>query len=176
MTNAESLNFIVAIGAAIATALAALAAFRSARSAELAQQALIDEQLRSGRREVATLVAACSYELSRIRFLAHTLNIIDRASAILSGGLGGSRRKVAEDGVSKSVSEAEDSFRAAAPFSDNPTAIGQLAQEDIDRLQVSLTIHLADLRAIAGKLDRDSSSREAQLLQQRERAIMGGTR
>jgi len=173
MTNAESFNLIVAIGAAIATALAALAAFRSARSADLAQQALIDEQLRNGKREVATLVAGCSYEFSRVRFLAHTLNVIDRASAIFSGGFGGSRQKLLEDGVSKRVSKAEEIFKAVSPFGDNPVAISQLVQEDIDRLQVTLTIHLADLRAIAEELDRDSSSREAQLLQQRERTMVG---
>lgn len=173
MSTAESFNLIVAIGAATATALATLAAFRSARSADLAQRALIDEQLRNGKRDVATLVAGCSYEFSRIRFLAHTLNVIDRASANFSGSFGGSRQKLLTDGVSKRVSKAEEIFKAVSPFADNPIAIGQLLQEDIDRLRVTLTIHLADLRAIAEELDRDSSSREAQLLQQREQAIMG---
>lgn len=171
MSNAESLNLIVAIGAAIATALATLAAFRSARSANLAQQALVDEQLRNGKRDVATLIAGCSYEFSRIRFLAHTLSVIDRASAIYAGSLGGSRNKLAIDGVSRRVLAAEEIFKAISPFSNNPMAISKLLQEDIDRLQVSLTIYLADLRAIAEELDRDSSSREAQLLQQREIAM-----
>lgn len=168
MSNAESLNLIVAMGAAIATALASLAAFRSARSANLAQQALVDEQLRNGKRDVATLIAGCSYEFSRIRFLAHNLSVIDRASAIFAGSLGGSRHKLATDGVSKRVAAAEEIFKAISPFSNNPMAISKLLQEDIDRLQVSLTIYLADLRTIAEELDRDSSSREAQLLQQRE--------
>lgn len=174
MTNAESLNFIAAIGAAVATALAALAAFRSARSAESAQRALVEEQLRSGRRDVASLVSACSYEYSRIKFLAHTLNVIDRANAIFAGGVGGSRQKLAGDGVTTRLANAESLFKSASGFRDNPIAIGKLVQEDIDRLQVDLTISLADLRAIAEELHRDSSSREAQMLQHRERAIMSG--
>lgn len=174
MTNAESLNFIVAIGAAIATALAALAAFRSARSAEQAQTALLDEQLRSGRRDVAVLASSCSYEVRRIRFLAHTLNVIDRANATLAGGFGGSRHKLAEDGVSRRVSTAEELFQMIAPLTDDPIQIGKLVQEDIDRLRVALTVRLAELRAIAEELDRDSSSREAQMLQLRERQISAG--
>lgn len=175
MSNAEAFNLIVAIGAAIATALATLAAFRSARSANIAQQALVDEQLRNSRRDVATLIAGCSYEFTRIRFLAHTLSVIDRQSAIFAGGLGGSRQKLAIDGVSKRVSAAEDIFKAISPFSNDPIAISKLIQEDIDRLQVSLTIYLANLRTIAEELDRDSCSREAQLLQQRE-LNMGGSK
>ena len=174
MTDAESLNFIVAVGAAIATALATLAAFRSARSAELAQRALHEDQLRSGRRDVAHLVSNCSYEYSRIRFLAHTLNVIDRANAIFTGNLGGSRHKLAEEGVAKRLTKAENLFRSAATFTDNPVEISKLVQEDIDRLLVELTIRLAELRAIAEELDRDSTSREAQMLQHRESAIMGG--
>lgn len=176
MTNAESLNFMVVIAAAIVTILAALAAFRSARSADLALQALIEEQLRTGRRDVATLVSACSYEFNRIRFLAHTLNVIDRANAMFAGGFGGSRHKLAEDGVLKRVSTAKEIFQAVSPFRDNPNVINELVQWDIDRLQVTLTIRLSDLRVISDELDRDSSSREAQLLQHRERAIMGGAK
>lgn len=176
MTNAEASNLVVALGAAIATGLSALAAFRSARSAQIAQRALSEDQIRSGRRDVAHLVSACSYEFRRIQFLAHTLNIIDRANAILAGGLGGSRHKVAEDGVAKRLSKAEDLFQSVRQFAENPIALGSLVQEDIDRLCIDLTIRLADLRGIAEELDRDSASREAQLLQQRERAIVGSPR
>ena len=92
---------------------------------------------------------------------------------MFTGGVGGSRHKLAEEGVSKRVSTAEEVFQAASPFRDNPTAIGELTQGDVDRLQVELTIRLGDLRVIADELGRDSASREAQMMQHRERAIIG---
>lgn len=173
MTNAETFNLVVAMGAAIATGLSALAAFRSARSALIAQRALSEDQIRSGRRDVTHLVSACSYEFRRIQFLAHTLNVIDRANAIFAGGLGGSRHKVAEDRVAKRLSKAQELFQSIRQLAENPITLGRLVQEDIDRLSIDLTIRLADLRGIAEELDRDSASREAQLLQQRERALLG---
>ena len=176
MTNAESLNLITAIGAAVATALAGLAAFRSARSADLAQKALIAEQLRAGRREVATLASACSYEFRRIHFLAHTLNVIDQANATFTGGFEGSHHLLVKNGVSNRVSKAEELFKSASPFCDNPIVISKLVQEDIDRLQITMTIDLAALRAVSDELDRDSSSRETQMLQYREQAITGGAK
>ena len=174
MTSAESLNFIVAIGAAIATGLSALAAFRSAQSAEAARRALEEDLIRSGKREVAHLVSACSYEHRRLWFLAQTLSVIDQANAIFAGGLGGSRHKLSENGVATRLARADELFKAALTFRDNPVAIGQLVQQDIERLQVDLTIRLSDLRAIAEEFARDSASREAQMLQHRERAISGG--
>lgn len=174
MTSAESLNLIIAIGAAIATALSALAAFRSATSAEAARKSLEEDQLRHGRHEVAHLVSSCSYEHSRVRFLAHTLNVIDRANANFAGGHGGSRQKLVADGVASRLEKAEELFQATASFRDNPVAIGQLVIEDIERLQVELPISLSGLRAIAEELARDSTSREAQMLQHREQAISGG--
>lgn len=165
MTSAESLNFVVAIGAAIATGLAALAAFRSASSAEAAQRALEEIQLRSGRRDVAHLVSACSYEHRRIRFLAHTLNVIDSANAVFTGGFGGSRQKLIQDCVATRLARAEELFRSASTFADDPVALGRLVQEDIDRLQLELTVRLSDLRGIAEEFVRDSTSREAQMLQ-----------
>jgi hypothetical protein len=174
MTNSDSLSIIVAICAAIASGLAALAAFRSAGSAEGARKALEENQVRSGRRDVSQLVAACSYEHNRILFLAHTLKIIDQALAFHAGALGGSRQKLLQDGVSTRLAMAGELFQSASPLRDNPAAIGRLVQEDIDRLQVELTVRVAALRGIAEELDRDSASREAQLLQHRERAINGG--
>jgi len=174
MTSAESLNLIIATGAAIATALSALAAFRSAKSAEAARCALEVDQLRYGRRDVANLVSSCSYEYSRVQFLAHTLNAIDRANAIFAGGLGGSRQKLVADGVATRLANAEELFQSALAFKDNPVAISQLVAEDIERLQVELAIRLSSLRSIAEEFARDSASREAQMLQYRERAIAGG--
>ncbi len=173
MTSAESLNFIVAIGAAIATGLSTLAAFWSAQSAKAALRALEEDQIRSGKRDVAHLVSACSYEHSRLRFLANTVNVMDRANAIFAGGLGGSRQKLSEDSVTTRLARADELFKSALTFRDNPVAIGQLVQEDIERLQVDLTIRLSDLRAITEEFARDSASRESQMLQHRECAMSG---
>lgn len=173
MTNAEAVNLIVAIGAALATGLSAMAAFRSAKSAEFAQRTLDEGQLRSDRRDVAQLVADCAFEFRRIHFLAHTLRVIDRTNAIFTGGLGGDRHKVAEDSTSARVAKAETFFGGVSTFVSNPAALGSLSREDVDRLRNDLSLRLAELRAIAEELSRDSASREAQLLQLREKAVMG---
>lgn len=174
MSDTNQMDLIVAIGSAIATGLATLAAFRSAKSAESAQTALFEDQLRSGRREVANLISACAYELRRIRFLAHTLNVVNRANAVFAGGFAGSRHKLMENGVAKRLASAEDLYLTVANFHDNPVSIGKLVQEDIDRLHIDLTVRLAELRAITAELDRESASREAQLLQNSERAKTSG--
>ncbi len=171
MTNADAISLIVAISSAIATGLATLAAFRSARSAESAQQALFEEQLRSGRRDIANLVSDCLFEMNRIRFLARTVRVINQSRAVFTGTTGGSRQKVLEQEVDKRVASAEEEFKVASAFSEEPTGIYRLQREDIDRLQVALTVRLAHLRTIADELDRESLSHEAQLLQHRERAI-----
>lgn len=171
MTNAESLNLIVAVGAAVASILATRASFRSARSAETAQSALIEEHLRAGRREIAHLVAACSYEHGRIQSIAGALSIIDRSNAMFAGGLGGSRHKLAEDSASSRVARADELFSATTSFRDNPTAIDGLIREDIDRLYLDLTMRAAQLRALSNELERMRASHEAEMLQFRERAM-----
>lgn len=171
MTNAELFNLIVAAGAALATCLATFAAFKSASSADAAQRALLDDQIRSGRRDVATLVSSCSFEYSRIQFLARTISVLDREIAHFTGNQGGSRHNAAENGLARRVAAAEEHFHAAAELKENPVTIGNLEREEIDRLHVDLTIQLAELRAIAEELVRESSSREAQVLQHREQAI-----
>lgn len=174
MSNAEATNIIIAIGAAIAAALSALAAFRSARSANFALRALEEEHLRSGRREVAQLVSSCSFEFRRIKFLAHTLHIIDQANAVFSGGLGGSRHNLLKVGAATRLNRAEELIKTANTFIDAPSSLQSLIREDIDRLHIELTMRLSDLRGIADEFDRDSTSHEAQMLQHRERAIAGG--
>jgi len=176
MTSAESLNLIIAVGAAISTALSALAAFRSAASAEATRRALEADQLRHSRREVAILVSSCAYEYSRVQFLAHTLSALDKAKAIFAGGLGGSRHRLAVDAVANRLAKAEEFFQAAATFRDDPVAFNRLVLEDVERLQIDLPIRLSGLRAIADELYRDSASSEAQMLQYRERTISGGGR
>lgn len=174
MTSAESLSLIVAIAALIVAGLSALASSRSAQSAEAARRALAEDQIRSGKREVAHLVSACSYEYKRLRFLAQTLSVINLANAIFAGGLGGSRHKLSEDGVATRLARADELLKSVLNFIDNPVAISQLVQQDIDRLQIDLTIRLSDLRVIAEEFARDNASCEAQMLQHQVGAISGG--
>ena len=171
MSNAEAVNIIVAIGAVIAATLSALAAFRSARSADFALRSLEEEHLRTGRRDVAQLASSCSFEFRRIKFLAHTLHIIDQANAVFSGGFGGSRHDLLKVGAATRLERAEEFIKTAKAFIDAPNSLQSLVQEDMDRLHVELTMRLSDLRGIADEFDRDSTSREAQMLQHRERAI-----
>lgn len=171
MTNAEWLNLVVACGATVATGLATLAAFKSASSASAAQEALLEDQLRSGRREVAALVSSCAFEFSRVQFLARTIGVLDRSIAVFTGNHGGSRQSATRNAVAERVAAAEGHFHTAAELKGNPVSIGNLEREEIDRLQLDLTIQLGDLRAIAEELARDSSAREAQVLQHREQAI-----
>lgn len=174
MTNTELYNLIVAAGAALATCLATFAAFKSASSADAAQRALLDDQIRSGRRDVATLVSSCSFEYSRIQFLARTITVLDRGIAHFTGNQGSSRHNTVENGIARRLAAAAGHFQAAAELKENPAAIGSLGREEIDSLQIDLTIQLAELRAIAEELVRESSSREAQVLQHREQSISGG--
>lgn len=173
MTNAEWFNIVIAGGAAIATGLATLAAFKSASSASVAQKALLEDQLRTGRRDVATLVSNCAFEYSRIQFLARTIGVLDRSIAIFTGNHGGSRQSATENAVARRVAAAEEYFRTAAELKGSPATIGNLARERVDPLQVDLTIQLAELRTIAEELARESSAREAQVLQHREQTISG---
>ena len=167
MTNADTLTLLIAGGAGVATALATLAAFRSARSAEAAQAALIDAGHREVRRQVADLVAEVEREHRRSKFLAHTLQVIDDANAVLSGSHGGSRSKLLEKGTEDRLQEAEGLAKASKEMLEQPHAIENLTMEDAERIRLARTVDLARLRSINDEFTRDSQSREAQLLQNR---------
>jgi hypothetical protein len=174
MTTAEILNVLIAIVSAAATAVAILAAFRSARSAEAAQAALIEAQMSAGRRDVAQLVSSCSAEYRRIQFLARTLRVITMSLSVFNGAVGGSRQANMEAEAEKLLDETETNFKYAATFSDDPTAVSKLVPEDINRIQIELIMRLENLRGIGNVIERESTSREAQMLQHRAQAISGG--
>ena len=90
---------------------------------------------------------------------------------MFSGGFGGSRHDLLKVGAATRLERAEEFIKTAKAFIDAPNSLQSLVQEDMDRLHVELTMRLSDLRGIADEFDRDSTSREAQMLQHRERAI-----
>jgi hypothetical protein len=171
MSSAETLTLLIAGAAGVATALATLAAFRSARSAEAAQAALIDSDHREVRKQVAELVAEIERDHRRARFLAHTLRVVDRANAVLSGSYGGSRGKLLEKGPEDRLQEAEALAKASKEMLEQPHTIASLTMEDAERLRLDRTIDLARLRSINDEFTRDSQSRESQLLQNREATL-----
>jgi hypothetical protein len=171
MTNAESLNLIFAIASVIATGVSAYAACRSARSAHTASKTLNEERIRFGKQAVADLVASCATTYMRIKYLANKISIVNRENAIFNGQYGGSRQNLVENDVTKCLEMAEESFKSASNFRDNPLAIGRLIQEDIERLQINLTLCASELRTVEEKLVRDFASDQALMLQNRERVL-----
>lgn len=171
MSSAETLTLLIAGAACVATALATLAAFRSARSAEAAQAALIDADQREVRRQVAELVAEIEREHRRTQFLAHTLQVIDRTNAMLSGSYGGSRGKLLEKGIQDRLLEAEAFSKASTEMLKQPHTIAMLTREDAERIRLDRIVDLARLRSINDEFTRDSESREALLLQNREASL-----
>jgi DNA repair exonuclease SbcCD ATPase subunit len=159
MSNAETLTLLIAGASCVATALATLAALRSARSAEAAQAALIEAAQREVRRQVAELVAEIEREHRRAKFLAHTLQVIDRANAVMSGTFGGSRGKLLEKGIENRLQEAEALAKAGKELLERPHTISTLTVEDAERIRLDRTVDLARLRSINDELARDSESR-----------------
>jgi len=171
MSNAETLTLLIAGVACVATALATLAAFRSAKSAEAAQAALIDADHREVRRQVAELVAEIEREHRRAKFLAHTLQVIDRANAVFSGSYGGSRGKLLEKETQDRLQEAEALAKASIDILEQPKTIAMLTLKDAERIRLDRTVDLARLRSTNDEFTRNSESREAQLLQNREASL-----
>lgn len=171
MTSVELTNVVIAALGVLTTGLATLAAFKSAQSAKAAQDALIQEQARAARHEVSTLAAGCSFEYKRVLYLGNVIDVIDRHTAVMVGAVGGSRHQMVRDGLAKRMAEAKKLIEPAARCIDDPNSIALLSVSDTDVLRFNLTQSLSALRAIADEIDRDSRSREAQLMQLRDDAM-----
>jgi hypothetical protein len=176
MSNAEIASAVAAVISAVGGVFAVLAAFRSAKSAQLARQAMTEIEFRERLREVAVAATQISVEADRVKLAAQRLQALRRELAIHTGGLGGSKQKLAEAQIAESLVSAASQAERAKPFENGASNLRKAPPEEVDRVIQSLTSALVRVQAMYAELSTDAASAEAQCAQFREAAIAKGAR
>ena len=162
---------VLALCASIVSALgggfAAWAAWQSAASAQRAQAAAQRMERRVQLNEVAATAHAVVNEVRRIQARAVEMRQAYRELATLTGNFGGSRMHTFISEVDRREADAIRIAEHAKLFADGARSLAQTIDEDLDRVQLSLTQASEKARTMREDLDRELSTIRGQCTEQR---------
>ncbi|MFZ6644411.1 hypothetical protein ACO0LO_01735 [Undibacterium sp. TJN25] len=172
-----SIGDVLSVAAALVSAVggffSARAAAQSAHSARETQQAAADAERRSMLRLVALTAAETIVEAGAIEARGNDLKKAYRALYTHAGQYGSASHKAHEGVVDSQMKTSVDKSDHAALFTGAITKLASAPPEEIDRVQLSLSSALTELRAIRLDLERKNAIIQDDIAPYRNRAILG---
>lgn len=161
---------IIAVSAAVASALAALfsalAARKSQRSADAAER-------RASIRQAVLTAREVIVEARRVEARGNEAKLAYQSLAVFSGASGGSRESLYINAIKEKMTNAGKQLEYAKRYSEGAGALQSSSLADIEAIHTDLLSALSEVRSLREDLEREHATVEGQCSAYRENAIRG---
>ena len=171
--SAEMLATIAALVSAVGTVFAARSAHKSAQSAQSTERAAAESERRTVLRQIALTSVDVVTEAKRINSRGEATKVAYNDLAAFTGNVGSSRLEMSKQEITKKVATAKEKAEHAQLFQDPSEKLKSAPNDELERVQTSLSSNLRQLLAVREELEEECAYVQGQCAQYREKAIRG---